>query len=284
MAGTTESLPGAARSNTMGRTTVWALVGAITLRTSVFVASACTPLAEPPARALSDAPAWVPVVDAALEPRDAGVEPNATPETPQVDGDEDELAPKSVAGAATHSTRDVTSSDGSTRIFVRTDASRKVDTSTGESDYEELVMVRNGQPEQVLLHGRGIGKTKDGMGFQVERTLTGFDNLSLSIDGKTLFFTSRAWVTSDAVHAVDLASGASRYLTDGLFVQVIEQGPFRGRLFVLHYRLDDRHPVGSADYRGRIPQSSILEESGRLVRKLPENPDERERFLRGQGR
>lgn len=65
-----------------------------------------------------------------------------------------------------------------------------------------------------------------------EQMLGHFSGLKLAVDGRTLFFESEAWATSNAVHAVDLATGRQRYVTDGSIACVIGTGRFQGALLV----------------------------------------------------
>jgi hypothetical protein len=83
-----------------------------------------------------------------------------------------------------------------------------------------------------------------------------------------VFFTSIAWATSSAAHAVDVPSGKHAFLFDGAVVAEVSAGPDTGRFVASHFRLDDAHPVTSPDYRGRMETWSLVERDGKTVRKL----------------
>lgn len=71
---------------------------------------------------------------------------------------------------------------------------------------------------------------------QMEQGFISLNNPVFSPDGATLYVLANAWVTSDAVHAVDLASGRQRYVIDGNSVGVLLNGPYRGWLVVSRHR------------------------------------------------
>jgi hypothetical protein len=115
----------------------------------------------------------------------------------------------------------------------------------------------------------------------VELTLANFDNLLFSRDGGELYFTSAAWTTSDAAHAVDLHTGTERFLVDGAVAATLDDGPYRGMLLVSSMRLDSVHSVSSPKYRGRMEVWSVVSRGGKTVRMLPEDEAGRRRVLYG---
>lgn len=68
------------------------------------------------------------------------------------------------------------------------------------------------------------------------RNLQGFDQPLFSNDGRTLYFNSRAWVTSSALHAVDVVSGQERFIIDGGLIGIVLGGRLGGDLIVLRHR------------------------------------------------
>lgn len=62
-----------------------------------------------------------------------------------------------------------------------------------------------------------------------------------SADGRQIYFLSSAWVTSDAVHAVDVQTHRVRFVTDGSTIRVLRTGHYRGDLIVNKhkYRLNE---------------------------------------------
>ena len=76
------------------------------------------------------------------------------------------------------------------------------------------------------------------------------DNLLFSPDSRTLYFETSAWVTSGAVHAVDINGKHLRFLTDGSELRVVQSGPYKGDLIVNQhrYRFKGDTPLGSYDW------------------------------------
>lgn len=84
--------------------------------------------------------------------------------------------------------------------FVRATPGRLVSTSLGDEQVTELwVANADGSHARRLLTGAS--------GDSVERTIAAMSSPQFSPDGRRIYFLSRAWVTSDAVHAVDVATG-----------------------------------------------------------------------------
>jgi hypothetical protein len=72
-------------------------------------------------------------------------------------------------------------------------------------------------------------------------------NLRFSPDSKTLFFETSAWVTSGAIHAVDIDGNHLRFVTDGSELRVVQSGPYKGDIIVSQhrYRFKGDTPLGS---------------------------------------
>ena len=75
-------------------------------------------------------------------------------------------------------------------------------------------------------------------------------NLQFSPDSKTLYFETSAWVTSGAVHAVDVNGSHLRFVTDGADLRVVQSGPYKGGIIVNQhrYRFKGDTPLGSYDW------------------------------------
>ncbi len=169
------------------------------------------------------------------------------------------------------------SPDGKLVVYVSTDFTRNDSTVLGDTPHQELCIAREGQPPRILLAGHSA--PEDG---GPEATLADFDNLLLSPDQRTLYFTSAGWVTSSAAHAVELATGKERFLVDGAIEAVLEAGPYKGMLLANHFRLDDTYSIESPKYRGRMAMWSVLTPAGKTVRRLPEEGGARRKVLEGR--
>jgi hypothetical protein len=75
-------------------------------------------------------------------------------------------------------------------------------------------------------------------------------NLQFSPDSKTLYFETSAWVTSGAVHAIDVDGNHLRFVTDGSELRVVQDGSYKGDVIVSQhrYRFKGNTPLGSYDW------------------------------------
>lgn len=75
-------------------------------------------------------------------------------------------------------------------------------------------------------------------------------NLQFSPDNQTLYFETSAWVTSGAVHAIDVNGKHLRFITDGNELHVVQSGSYKGDLIVNQhrYRFKGDTPLGSYDW------------------------------------
>jgi len=68
------------------------------------------------------------------------------------------------------------------------------------------------------------------------QNLSGFSNLFLSPDNKTLYFQTEAWATSNAIHSIDIATKKVSYVAPGEIACVVLTGEFQGDLIVQQHR------------------------------------------------
>ena len=133
-----------------------------------------------------------------------------------------------------------TSPDGRKVVFFRTNV-QAIDRGVGAPS--------GGRPEVDLWISRADGSDAHlllaGTGTQAPETnLTDIEQIEFSPDGRTLYFQTYAWLTSPAIHAVDIASGKQRLVTHGWLNHVVPAGRFKGDLVVHQHR----HFVGSGTY------------------------------------
>jgi dipeptidyl aminopeptidase/acylaminoacyl peptidase len=120
------------------------------------------------------------------------------------------------------------SSDGRV-VFIRTTPDRLVSTSLGDEQATELWIANaDGTAARRLIIGRAADS--------VERALAVLSLPQFSPDGRRVYFLSRAWVTSDAVHAVDVATGREWFVAPGNSLAIIPRGPLAGCLLVSQHR------------------------------------------------
>lgn len=115
-----------------------------------------------------------------------------------------------------------------------------------------------------------------------KRNLTGFCCAQFSPDDRTIFFLADAWVTSAAVHAIDVRSGAEKFVVDAVGALVVRAGPHAGRLFVERHRYKTFPGEGFHSYEW----CGIVDRQGRIVKTLSEDetlcpsyaPEDREKI------
>ncbi len=118
---------------------------------------------------------------------------------------------------------------GRTIAFIRGTPGDSVATSLGPDEATEVWVVgADGSGARMLVRGRAAREP--------ERALALMSSPQFSPDGKRVYFLSVAWVTSGAVHAVDVASGEERFVLPGTSVEVVPRGHYAGHLLVTQHR------------------------------------------------
>lgn len=113
--------------------------------------------------------------------------------------------------------------------FVRATPNHLVSTSLGDEQATELWIANaDGAHARRLLTGASADS--------VEHTLAAMSSPRFSPDGRRIYFLSRAWVTSDAVHAVDIGTGHEWFVAPGNSLTIIPRGPLAGCLLVDQHR------------------------------------------------
>ncbi|HEU0013740.1 MAG TPA: hypothetical protein VFQ45_08655 [Longimicrobium sp.] len=120
------------------------------------------------------------------------------------------------------------SPDGEWIAEVRATPGVMVDMPSQSEATELWVMRKDGSQPRKLVRGTADDAP--------ERTLAGFHSPRFSPDGGTIYFLSEAWVTSAAVHAVDVASGSERFVAPGNSLHVVQRGKYAGHLVVSQHR------------------------------------------------
>ena len=162
------------------------------------------------------------------------------------------------------------SPDGSTVVFVRGTPGRTVQTAYFDVEATELWTVRvDGSSARLRVRGK-VAKT-------VEETVAAIQSPEFSPDGARIFFLGGSWVTSSAIHVLDLRSGRVRFVCPGNSLEVIRNGQYRGHLIVSQHR----YLMGGGSYDWLW----LLRPDGREVGPIGNgDPDieERLRYVRGK--
>ena len=85
---------------------------------------------------------------------------------------------------------------------------------------------------------------------EVSKVIVDPHNLQFSPDSKTVYFETSAWVTSGAIHAVDVDGHHLRFVTDGGELRVVQSGSYKGDIIVNQhrYRFKGDTPLGSYNW------------------------------------
>jgi hypothetical protein len=171
---------------------------------------------------------------------------------------------KPLATIGQNASEAVLTPDGKVAYFIRSvadpEAAKRFD---GEATQICRVSVQTGVIEPVV---EPVGSNEP------EKNLRGFSNLVLSPDGRTLYFLAFAWATSNAIHALDLATRAVSFVSPGNEILVIRNGEYRGDLVVQKHK----DLVGGGSY----DQYWVVAPDGRELGLAGENRAQVQRLLR----
>ena len=149
---------------------------------------------------------------------------------------------------------------GSRVVFVRRTIHDTVQTSLGWAERNEIWIVDvNGS---AIARRLPLGRS----GATPETTLAALSDPSFGVDNRVVYFLSSGWVTSDALHRIDLASGREKYICAANGFEVLRAGRYRGDLMVWQHRYRE-----SGSYDG----TWIVSPAGRSIRlvTLEDAPD-----------
>ncbi|MFC1514490.1 TolB family protein [Candidatus Omnitrophota bacterium] len=146
----------------------------------------------------------------------------------------------------------VLSPDGKIVAFIRKSAKEAYLAVGAPEDYppeglfaDQIWIVNiDGSGEKMLVenkHPKDIQITPDvprddWVSYGLERTIAHIDSLQFSPDSKRLYFITSAWVTSGAVHCVDVDGSNERFLMAGNSLEIIGEGRYKGYLIVRQHR------------------------------------------------
>jgi len=125
--------------------------------------------------------------------------------------------------------------------FVRSTPGRTIQTSLGDTEATELWLVdSDGKHPDLLVSGKADADPK--------KSLADFSSPQFSPDGRKMYFMSVAWVTSGAVHVVDIQSKRESFISPANTLEVIQKGKYRGYLIVQEHKYFFGAKVGSYDH------------------------------------
>jgi Tol biopolymer transport system component len=157
------------------------------------------------------------------------------------------------------------SADGSRVVFVRASGTPSGVQAASGAEGLWMIDVTGGHLQHLLAPRPGD---------QLETSLSQLNNPVFSTDGKSIYFMSVAWATSNAVHVLDLTSGKTRFVTAGNSVDVIRRGRHTGKLVVQQHRY--LRPSGSEEVYW------LVSPHGQMLRRIGTADATAERWLRGE--
>jgi dipeptidyl aminopeptidase/acylaminoacyl peptidase len=123
----------------------------------------------------------------------------------------------------------VLSPDGRWVAWARATPRDSVEGPGGWVQAGEIWIARtDGTGARMLARGRGAAEPRE--------LLAGLDAPRFSPDGRRVYFLSRAWATSGALHAADVATGRRRFVAPANGYEVVPRGRWRGHLVAWQHR------------------------------------------------
>lgn len=94
-----------------------------------------------------------------------------------------------------------------------------------------------------------------------EKNLTELNNPLFALNSNAVYFMSAAWVTSNAIHIIDLNTHEQHFVTDGNSLELVPSGKYKGYLIVSKHKY---HKGGGSydDYWLVSPQGKEIKSLG----------------------
>lgn len=123
----------------------------------------------------------------------------------------------------------VLSPDKKSIVFVRFNPNILENSEQGETSAPAIWIsdIETNQAK-LLLESKSADDPKE--------NLTDFNKFVFSKDGDVIFFMTSAWATSSAVHALDLKTTKTKFITHGNRFRLIPSGQFEGNLIVMQHK------------------------------------------------
>lgn len=113
--------------------------------------------------------------------------------------------------------------------FIKGTTAKPIPTGSGDAPADQVWLAEaDGRVPTLLVTSRDVPDVKNILG--------GLTAPCFAPSGRTVYFLSQAYAVSDAVHAVDVATKAVRFVCAGNTVEVVTKGVFRGDLIVQQHR------------------------------------------------
>ena len=116
----------------------------------------------------------------------------------------------------------ILSPDGKTAVFIKVEK----DGEPGSDEARSSLWLAD------VLTGRLSQLLPSSPSDEVTANLAAMWHPHFSSDGKAVFVMAEAWVTSSAIHRVDIATADHRFIVDGELLDIETKGKYRGYLLV----------------------------------------------------
>ena len=106
------------------------------------------------------------------------------------------------------------------------------------ADQVWIVNIDDKQEEKLVGDKHPRETNEDDVTKALEKTIAHIDDNSLcfSPDGRKVYFISSAWVTSGAVHSVNIDGSGEKFITGGNTLEVIDRGRYKGYLIIRQHK------------------------------------------------
>jgi dipeptidyl aminopeptidase/acylaminoacyl peptidase len=137
------------------------------------------------------------------------------------------------------------SPDGKQVVFVRKTANQETELWLMDSAGDHA--------HAIVLHHEDMDSKKN---------LTEINNPLFALDGKAVYFQTFAWVTSNAIHRLDLASNKQQFVTDGNSLELVPSGKYQDYLIVSKHKYYKHQDGSYEDYCLVSPKGKELKSLG----------------------
>jgi hypothetical protein len=135
----------------------------------------------------------------------------------------------------------VLSPDGTLVAYVHSVSGKAIETGAGEGGLTELWIAH---PDNARTEKLVSPRSAEDM----SNVIAGITDIQFSGDSRTIFFSSKAWATSGAVHKVNVVSKKESFVTPGNSLKLIRKGKYKGLLKVNQHRYHKQGGSYNCDY------------------------------------
>lgn len=140
------------------------------------------------------------------------------------------------------------------QIIIKKTGKPPISTGAEYVENNELWIRHPDGKEELLLTSRNDE--------DMQKVIGGIHDAKISPDAKKIYFMSSAWATSNSIHVVDIKSKKEKYVCPGNSLEVIQDGPYIGKIIVNQHRYNES---------GSYDNFYIVDDAGKTIKNLGEN-------------